>query len=320
MPAVLLLAICCTTLVAPAAALPRPTLGSTTTVTAHRTAGLTAYLPADARLRGDVDHLVPSAISIARRGGTYAFVGLSQPDVCRAIGDPVLKTCMVVHAYDFGALHDHPQFGDEFAYAAFAFDPPVLRKGRVDIYVVSDGDVTVTLRLNGVTGTRRLRANRPITAWMQRLPQNCPAPSCNRAGYGGVTHDVGSRGFVASFATAVREVGGPAAGSSQAPDPGTQFATSCIYPRSGGQPVSSDPKDHPTGCDLHPLGYDADWTDHYSALSGSLSPLGTGGGRARFDYAASGRVYVGYLGGAQSTLNSNHAHFGYGVWVREGIR
>lgn len=315
-----LLAVLSTALTSPSHAA-TPVLTATTTITARRTAGVVLTVPKDVPLNGTLDQLIPSAVSIARRGGTYAFVGLSQPDLCRAMAEPMLKVCMVVHAYDFGALHDHPQWGDGFAYDAFAFDPPVLKKGRLDVYVVSDGDVTLTLNVKDLRGTTRVRATRPINAWMARLPRNCPRGPCDTAGYGGITHDVGAAGFVASYATAVRQVSvGPSRPSGHAPDPGTQFATSCIYPRSGSAAVSPDPDDHPTGCDLHPLGGDGNWPDHFASLTGSLSPLQTGGGRAHFDYAAKGRVYVGYIAGAVSTLAPVHDYYAYGVWVRAGIR
>jgi hypothetical protein len=289
-----------------------PAFAGTRVVTARGNGGVALYLPRDAALdmrdREAKDH----AVTIARRGGTYAFVGLSEPDACRRYADPETRMCMAVHGYDFGALR-RPGMPDLWAQDVVTLDPPTLGRGRIEVYVLTDGEVTLTVRLKGMTGTRRVRADRKVSGLMRELPRTCVAP-CDDVAFGGVAYDVGKAGFVASVALAAREVDSGTATPLGPLAPGTQTADSCIYRA----PASADPARHPFGCDTG--------GDPLSTAGTALNavtwayPYGSVAGWRNYDYGGTGSVYVGFHGAVAGPTGAWRALAGYGVWVSDGLR
>jgi hypothetical protein len=287
---------------------PLPSFAGTTVITARGNGGIVMSLPRtatlDTRNRDPLDH----AVTISRRGGSYAFVGLAEPDACRRYADPETRMCMAVHGYDLG---QRPGVPDTWSRNVVTLDPPVVGKGRIEVYVLTDGEVTLTIRFKGLTGTRRVRADRHVTGWMHELPRTCPAP-CEDVAFGGATHDVGRAGFVAAIAVATRDV-------DSAPQPsGTQFAESCIYRGTDAAGRSPEPESHPLGCD--PVGGPLDSANTILNAPSSMHPMNNASGGSYYDYGGTGRVYVGFRGAVARTTGAWQSLAGYGVWVSEGIR
>jgi hypothetical protein len=274
-------------------AAPLPTFAGTTVITARGNAGVALTMPRnsllDLRNRDPRDH----AVTMTRRGGTYAFVGVSEPDACRVYNDPETRMCMAIHGYDLGS----PSGVQEVV----TTDPAMLGKGRIEVYVLTDGEVTLTLRFKGMTGTRRVRADRRVAGRVQELPRTC-APRCGDVAFGGAAYDVGKAGFVASFAAAERDVEVPA-------PVGTQYAASCIYRGTGPGAPSSDPATHPAGCDGSDMVAFPD-PDPRSGVSGWNS----------FDYGGTGSVYVGFHAAVVQGTGAWQRITAYGVWVSDGLR
>lgn len=252
------------------------------------------------------------------RGGTYALVRWSRDCTPR-------DSCPLVGWLDYH--RDMAPFtgGD----AADGTDHDVrigdggLAPGVHSFYLFTDG--TATLTFDAPSRPRGLRTMRPIgrvTGGVIAFTAACPTVGCtSRDGYGGrlrfggAAVNVGRAGATDVSVGSFDRAAPPAADYPQ-PHPGRP----CVYPALPGDPTSTDPADHPFGCDV--TGADADTLVR--------AVRGTAGLAARAlphravwttdgNTAASGPVYLGFQAGTGHDL-ADPVVVAYGVWLTYGVR
>lgn len=187
----------------------------------------------------------------------------------------------------------------------------------LDLYLLSDGDATLTLEPAGIPGSATYDAGGSIAGALRKLPIFCPTAGCDPASgygsyaFGGSSFDLGSMGYVA----------GVSYGGTASPGEADSFhLRTCHYPNPRSPEASAAPADHRYGCD--PAGNPSD--------PGSLSPVAgqtfnqVGGalpapGGMYWDWftGAGGVRYVGFHAGAVGPFPA--AFGGYGIWLRYGI-
>ncbi len=283
---------------------PSTTVAGTTVVSADGVAQGSIFFPEPATLTGEAD------IKVETDDATFAFVGLLLPECSTTEG--LREVCMEVQIFEIEAV--------SFASMTSTVDPQRFPEGETRVFVVSDGHVEVTLSFEDLDGTSRIEVSDPLDATFEFLPRNCPATDCHHLGYGGVTHDVGEKGYVASLAYSIRH-GRP--DGSPVVAPGSNSAVACVYPSASNPNASPQEGDHPTGCDMNSATSEAPihaannlqqfvvqgaqvWLSGWAHLSENL--LGP-----------SGDVYAGFaaqqVNPADPIVEDPATYGAYGVWV-----
>lgn len=151
----------------------------------------------------------------------------------------------------------YPEFDRDPSYASCYDDPGneigcTYEAGLLELYLVSDGPITLTISFRNLTGSREFTATAAVDGAVQQLPvKGCdelPDGSCGVT-YGGVSREIGldgrpAMGWVIGYAEAQTGPGGITI------TPGSRDFEVCAYPSSlFGHSGSGDPADHPRGCD-----------------------------------------------------------------------
>lgn len=255
------------------------------------------------------------------KGATYAYVGLADtaPDACGRDRDDFFAMCLRHEIYMLrlpkSAIFKREGF-------KLVSDPPTVRKGIHELYILSDGPVKVTLKFAGLgSGTVRLRATGSVKAISKRIPARCPDAfgDCAEFGYGGLTRTVSGPAFASVLAHAyLPSEWVPGTGI---PYPGTHGVAACINPQWGSEGGSPDPDDHPYGCDFLPTeGAGEDWLGDL-VFFGTRSAQVIGGSTTvvAMNVAPDGPVYAGFTAQQRSTLGTPGKYVAYGFWLEEGI-
>jgi hypothetical protein len=284
---------------------PSTTVAGTTVISADGIAQGSLSFPEAATLTSKAD------IEVATDDATFVFVGLLLPEC--STSDGLREVCMEVQIFDIEASGFSPSISTA--------DPQRFPAGETRVFVVSDGHVEVTLRFDDLDGTSRVEVSDPLDATFESLARSCPATDCHHLGYGGVTHDVGEKGYVASMAYSIRD-GRP--DGSPVTAPGSNSAVACVYPSSSNPNASPQEGDHPTGCDMNPAtspeapihaasnlqqfvvqGAQVYLTGWFHLLENLLGP--------------SGEVYAGFaaqqVNPADPVVEDPATYGAYGVWV-----
>lgn len=183
-----------------------------------------------------------------------------------------------------------------------------IEAGVVEIYIVSDGEVTFTMSFPELSGQLELEATGAIEGAMEKIPVTCLLPDCSIVG-GGKAIEIGQDGRASHAAvTAWAYAEGGIVNPSEAK------AVACAYPgyfnsRSG------NPSDHPYGCDIDdPLGDEAGtnfWIPFTGPNGGGVS-WSAGAGKTH------GLQYLGFNARHRGTLEPS-SFDAYGYWINEGI-
>lgn len=284
-------------------------LAGTTTITWTGKSAISLTVPRRALLRGSDAELVV-------QGGSYAFVRIvGNP---RTSCDPAIGPYCYVTSFSYlRGLHAPPNSTMHArSHWTITPDPSELHPPRIGVYLFTDGRATLTLRTNLPGRTTYLAAGR-FRGQALRLPMAClPYPcgsgpaSSNTVTFGGARYDLGRRGGWA-------EMVGVAATREEA-EPANQLhgIGGCLFPNPLDPALSSDPADHPYGCDPVPTNE----SQAYPTLVGEVN--GAPGfrnahGAMLYWTAARGQQYVGYratsAGAAPAQVDA------YGMWFNLGI-
>lgn len=197
-----------------------------------------------------------------------------------------------------------------------------LRAGRADMYMVTDGRVTVTFRVPELDGEVSYEATGLVDGAIAEHPVECAAEAltgCDRQGWGGQQFaSVSPPAIVGTMAFAQRPNNLPPTND---PSPGTVGVGSCIYPDDYNPGKSSDPDDHPRGCDPDdnaPINFPS------SYVSSSVNPLVVSWAHKRATLALTpGPFYTGFAAHAIESAEEfeGPGRFGsFAYWYSREIR
>lgn len=182
-----------------------------------------------------------------------------------------------------------------------------LEPGPLEVYIVSDGPVTLTMRFPELSGVADLQATGAVAGIVEQLPFRCdPLTDCTDLRYGGRAYDVGTQAPVyAQLAAWIRN--GPGDGAA------LQQMTGCAYPGSlSNTNASANEDDYPYGCRLNdPNGRFITGTTP-ATVEGGGSLVVSGNSRAR------GEQYLGFMMHRRAVATT----VDYGataMWFRAGI-
>lgn len=295
---------------AAATAQARPELSGTTVVHAAGDGGVTVTVPAAATIRHD-------DVQVDLQGQEAAFVALVPEDCSRVEGAvPDALWCPEWYGLRLSADETHlhsPTFTTSNA--------PNIPAGALDVYVLADGPVEVTITARGLSGSNTIAAMGTVRGSLRRLPRQCPEgfADCAHYGFGGDVGSVGDIGLAAAYAWA--EVPKEVWPGTDVADPGFKSAIACMSSdvEAGG---SSDPADHPEGCSLDVQdGSDDARSRIVNYASSSAVSRGVGYFVSQ-PYNGSGDLYTGYRAhtyAAGSALGHSGGYGAWGVWLQQGI-
>ena len=293
------------------------TMAGTTTITWSGTTGIRLRLPSATRLLEEDVRLW------AADETTYAFVrGFEFPHASEACQDLYRTDVCFVQAVDWTRTihHDGNFFRQQDPSrrrgVQFSREPTDKYHGYLDLYLLSDGPVTVELHAAELDGAARYEPTGVVTGTAQRLPVSCLPDVCCPAGcgegssspellvgpsvaFGGAARDVGPLGFAQALAFAT------------SPPESRWFGREnwqtkpCLYPGVSDPEASPAPEDHPYGCDIVPEPREGAVLEWVANSMASTHP------------GASGPTYAGFR--VQSEGPDRTVNAGYGLWFSYGI-
>lgn len=252
-------------------------------VSVSENSGFVVSLPRRVETTRDLVDIIPG------EGTGFVWVGfISRPDP-GGCEEPLGNVCLWHWFWWLPTEGVGASYNDEFL------------PGSVEVYIVTDGPVEVSIRLPGFAGERQVQPDGQIRAVAKKLHERCVRP-CVEPGWGGEAHYL-EHGYAALFAA-----------TSALPEIRDYIATAkanrqlCIYPdRSFFPGASPDPRDHPTGCDqastVNPV-----WQ------AGETAGIALGDRRFLATYDASGLTYLGFVDASLASQSEI-----WGIWLDEGV-
>lgn len=224
-----------------------PELAGTTRITFNGTSGIRLNVP---------EHIWITAANfdIELEGADAAFGVVSPLD---------LDNCRAVFARQF-ELRPPEAWCQDYTisvmdgwmmspYVSSARDEEGLPPGRIDLHVVTEGTLTLTLTVPALSGTTSLVATGSMAGAVVKTPVQCVAADlgvdseCVHQGWGGqVLRDVPANSKVGSVAFSQRPNNISATGDQT---PGSIAVRTCIYPSFFDPDKTAKATDHPRGCD-----------------------------------------------------------------------
>lgn len=257
-----------------------PEAAATTTIHADGTAGIRLRLPQAARLgAGDVEFDL--------KGLPAAYVAVVPEGLCRRSLDDSESWCP---EYAELAVADSQSGGTPFVTS----NDPNLPAGIIDIYVVADGPITLTASFGHLEGTAEYTATAAIRGEVAEVPiRRCDAGDCDVAVGGLRFDDIGEEGsvIVSGYANVDRDM----TDGQGIPSVGSRSVVTCLSADSDvGGDGSSDPEDHPDGCETRPSTTSERW--RMNAVNYWANSVGIGNeyGYAVFRGQHSGSIYAGF--------------------------
>lgn len=273
-----------------------PVVAGTTVIHAEGVTGITLWLPEEARLFADD---LKIEVGEGTKSSWTGFRVDSEPR-------PWCDFCFTNFTSFYPEHEQQPDYatctGDDFSEVGCRYDP-----GPLELYIASDGSVTLTVRFRNLSGSTELTATAGVDGTVKPLPvRECdPMPDCDSGfSYGGETHEIGldgrpAVGWVVGFS---RDRRGPGDFSV---NPGVGDFKVCAYPSSlfAGSD-SGDPADHPRGCDEEAL----------------PAPQVTTGGAGKNDvnWRAHGKQYLGFSVWNRALFGDALVGF-WGMWLEAGM-
>jgi len=273
-----------------------PEVAGTTVVHADGVTGIILWLPEPARITAN-------DLEIELEEGTkFSWNGFRDPNTFPGFCDLCFKNV---------ASHQ-PESGTDPGYATCRDDDEndvgcSYDAGPVELYMASDGPVTLTVKFRNLQGSTELIATGEVDGALKRLAvRGCdPAPDCDSGfSYGGEALEIGLGGRAAMGAVIgyVRDRPGPMGLTIH---PGVRNFEVCAYPGLfGGMDTSGDPAAHPRGCDEEAI----------------PAPHATTGGAGKNDvnWRAHGKQYLGFSVWNRWTFEDSVMGF-WGMWLEAGM-
>jgi len=180
-------------------------------------------------------------------------------------------------------------------------------KELLELYIVTDGAVTLTVRFRDFTGSTELTASGGVDGVLEELPvtgcDQLPDGSCGVT-YGGRSRVIGLDGRPA-FASVVGYLKARPGPGGVTANPGLHGLEVCAYPGIfGGPSAPGDPDDHPRGCDEE--------ADPNPALGGE--GVGKGDAWAK----AHGQQYLGFSVWKRRAFDQPFFMV-WGLWLEAGM-
>lgn len=289
-----------------------PQIAGRTTITFDGTSGIRLRIPEDVSLSQREFHLT-------LEGADAAFGHLGPLDhLCRAGFESDDGEGQWCFDYSFVLM-------DGWRMSPYTLAPGLetLRAGRIDLYMVTKGLVTMTFTVPELEGTVAYAATGLLDGTIVKHPVSCPAEGltgCEHQGWGGqVFTGIASPAVVgsASYAQRPNKLSGP-----DVPTPGSIAIGSCIYPSSYNPEKSADPADHPRGCDPDEAGA---LTFQSVYLTGTVNPLSVADAHLRAELAetSTGPYYTGFAGHqfeSAEEVEGPGRYGSFGYWYSREIR
>ncbi|MGH2753234.1 MAG: hypothetical protein ACRDLB_02270 [Actinomycetota bacterium] len=256
--------------------------------------------------------------------GTIAYVAISPVRQPRSedcyFGTPDCEKFQLLWVRDFDR-----HVGNNYEQGWQIHDPPRLaaRGGPIELYLMTDGEATLTLKPRGMRGRATYVAGGRIIGAVAELPATCPTIGCDpQSGYGerryrvgGKTVDLGRLGFSSVVAYSVTA-------DDEVVQNQSQQVRACHYPNPADKGASPKAADHPWGCD--PLGQpltdpDAVRVSALQTFNQVYTGLGPASGVKVWEWlpGGKGRKYLGYHVGWAGPSDAKTG--AYGIWYRYGI-
>lgn len=310
-----------TVLICLAVALPAHADGEPSVVSGH---DLTAagdnivHATGDAGLRLSVpteSPLTVDDIDVTLHTATYAFISLAKPcDLPASPGRPGL--CTFFDVYRVPELQP--------AWDTYVNGSRILPVGDYELYLLTDGSVTLRLRLRALGGSQEVTATGAVAGALERLPTRCPefAEPCTNIAYGGATRTMQGPGRVVAIGLARIPFWLPEPASLVA-NKGSTAVDACIYPdRFDQTPRSSNPEDYPQGCEMLGDGnaVTGEGIDRFiHVVTGGFDGTNALRGSIVINAVADGDAYyTGYVGRQVSAVPGGSV-VGYGIWISYGL-
>lgn len=201
-----------------------------------------------------------------------------------------------------------------------AIPTPVL-----DIYIAADAPLTFTLRFPELDGRMSYQAEGTVRGVLEEIPTTqCPTADCDRFEIGHSVRTLGEVGTHASVSgfmyarASYRELeDGVRAGHAS-----NIGVMGCTYPSFFVPDGSTDPADHPLGCDPHPhLADDGDiqFAPHASTFAPAPTVIAIGDTPRWLDLDGHDPGYVGFNLRNYTLPGYEGAHNAWAVWLEQGI-
>lgn len=269
------------------------------------TAGIRLELPDAARLgRGDVH--------VDFNGLPAAYVAVVAQGLCRSNVKGDSDWCP-----EYAGLFVEESYSGGMAFATS--NDPNLPAGFIDVYIVADGPVTVTAEFGHLDGAAEYTATADVGGELAQVPiRRCDVGNCDVAVGGMRFDDVGDPGAVTvyGYANVPRDL---VAGL---PSVGSRSVVTCLSADSDVGGGSSDPDDHPDGCETRPsIGSDR-W--RMNAVNYWANSVGIGNqyGYAVHDGNHVGSIYAGFRGHELSVgqpLGDEGEFAAWAAYITEGL-
>lgn len=286
-----------------------PEIAGTTVIHGRGVTGVIVRVPKETSVGG---HVGGFNLQLSWSQGTsYAKVGFRTQ---------LPPTSCVSICYEAG-MWALPGSGDDSADAGGIRDVSRFVPGLLEVYVITDGEVTLTAGFEGLSGTVEVTATGDVDGIVERVPAKCsPVPSCANFAYGGIARQVGKEGrpgygTIVAYADIPNRIP-----PTDLPNQGSTSALACAYPSLQAPNGSTDPADHPYGCDTlasNPMGEDSG--------GNTLAFFGNGAqGFTRVQYSqgssqTQGPAYLGFMVEAMSPLVPPAKYGAFAEWVNSGI-
>lgn len=278
-----------------------PEAAATTTIHADGTAGIRLELPQAARLgRNDVEFDL--------KGLPAAHVAMVPDGLCRSSVDDLESWCPEYAAL---VIADAQSGGGRFATS----NDPNLPAGIIDVYVVADGPISFTASFGGLEGTAEYTATAQIRGEVAEVPvRRCDLGDCDLAVGGLRFDDVGDEGsvMVTGYANVDRDV----TDGQGIPSVGNRSVVTCLSSDSDvGGGGSSDPEDHPQGCDTLPSTTSDRWRMNAVNYWANSVGIGSEYGFAVLRAQHSGSIYAGFRAHEISTGQAIGQEGDFAAWA-----
>lgn len=205
---------------------------------------------------------------------------------------------------------------------------PAADGGALGLYLVADGPATITITLTdddlpAMPESTSITATGTIDAVLEQLPCTAAVLCGDEIAYGGATHhlDPDRHAGAIVYATASISWTNP----SPQPNPiGVNAVRGCIYPQRFFPGYSTDPADHPQGCET--LSASNPNNSASSLLGLALGVARPNQTETHFFHSGSpapdGSHYVGFQGQVldPDDVADERRIAAWGVWLHEGIR
>ena len=184
----------------------------------------------------------------------------------------------------------------------------LIPAGVHELYFVSDGVITFTMRFPELSGAQEVDATGVVAGGLEPIPVSCKVPDCSVVG-GGLVRQIGLGGKAAA-AVVIAMVN-----TAETPpaNPSAINVTSCAYPGYFNN-KAADAAAYPLGCDVA----DADDNETAGFLVPNTALVGFGAAMEAGSGKTHGGQYLGFTAHSRALLGSSKVS-AWAHWFNEGI-